>query len=138
MPLHDFSCKNGHTRESYVPHGVDDVPCIVCGDVAVKVFLRAPMAFVQQDVHYTSPIDGRPITSMAQRKEDLARSGCMEYDPEMKTDRLRNIKLADEALENSIGETVDATVAAMPGRKREKLSEELLRGANVVPERGVT
>lgn len=141
MPIHDFECRNGHIFEMMVPVGTEDVICISCmahkDIMAKKVFLRAPMAFISPDVFYDSPIDGKPVTSMAARREDLARSNCIEYDPCMKQDRLRNIKRADDALDNAIGETVDSTIAAMPVRKREKLSEELLMGADVVPERGV-
>ena len=38
-------------------------------------FFHAPMVFVQPDICYDSPIDGRPITNLQARKEDLARSG---------------------------------------------------------------
>jgi hypothetical protein len=30
---------------------------------------------------YLSPIDGRPIMSRRERKEDLKRSGCVEWEP---------------------------------------------------------
>jgi hypothetical protein len=136
MPLYDFECREGHIHEAFVDHGVGSHSCPHCGQWAAKVFLRAPMAFIQKDVHYTSPIDDRPITSMAARREDMARSNCIEYDPEMKTDRVRNIKLADDALDNAVGDTVDATIAAWPVRKREKLAEELASGADVQPTRG--
>lgn len=84
---------------------------------------------------YRSPIDDRPITSMASRREDLARSGCVEYDPEMKTDRIRNIKRDDEAIDKAVDETVESAVANMSSRQLEKLGEEFLRGADVAPVR---
>ncbi len=43
---------------------------------------------------YRSPIDGRPITSRSHRREDLARNGCIEWEPgigqraEVKSDRI--------------------------------------------------
>lgn len=32
---------------------------------------------------YTSPIDGRPITSRSERREDLKRNNCVEWEPGM-------------------------------------------------------
>ena len=40
---------------------------------------------------YTSPITGKPVRGRADRREDLARSGCVEIDPpkqrEMRTEK---------------------------------------------------
>lgn len=146
-PTHDFQCPQGHVTEKFVDHGVDEIPCPACdtaytlnnkGDevlhvwvAATKVFLKFPMAFVSQDIHYESPIDGRPITSMAARMDDLARSGCRPYDPEMKTDYLRRQKESDASLEKDMLETVDREIAIMPARKREKLEAEMHGGIDV-------
>ena len=32
---------------------------------------------------YRSPIDGRPITTRSERRDDLARNNCVEYEPSM-------------------------------------------------------
>lgn len=32
---------------------------------------------------YRSPIDGRPITTKHERREDLKRNGCYEYEPSL-------------------------------------------------------
>lgn len=32
---------------------------------------------------YQSPVDGRWITSRSQRRDDLKRNGCVEYEPSM-------------------------------------------------------
>lgn len=43
---------------------------------------------------YRSPIDGKPITSRSQRRDDLVRNGCVEWEPgigkkaELKSERL--------------------------------------------------
>lgn len=43
----------------------------------------APM--VMSDIpEYRSPIDGKMITSRSERREDLARNGCVEVDPPKK------------------------------------------------------
>ena len=38
------------------------------------------MGLVQQDIHYTSPVDGTPITTMRKRKNDLARTGSRPWE----------------------------------------------------------
>lgn len=127
MPLHDFRCERGHVTEEYVAQGVDEITC-ACYLPARKVFLVAPMAFVQADICYDSPIDGRPITNKQARAEDLARSGCIPYDPEMKKDYQRRLAREEAALEAAVDQTVEAELAAMPSRKREKLEAELQGG----------
>lgn len=135
MPLHDFRCERGHVTEEFVAQGVDQITC-ACYLPASKVFLTPPMGFVQADVCYDSPIDGRPITSRQARIEDMRRNDCIEYDPEMKKDAERRIRERDAELERSVDESVDATIAAMPARKREKLEAEMFAGLTAVPERG--
>lgn len=134
MPLHDFRCERGHVTEELVAQGVDEITCS-CYLPATKVFLTAPMGFVQADVCYDSPIDGRPITNRQARIEDMKRNNCIEYDPEMKKDAARRLSDGDAALENAVGESVDAAIAAMPARKREKLESEMNAGADTVFER---
>ena len=47
---------------------------------------------------YTSPIDGRPVSGRKQRREDLKRNGCVEYDPAMKAEARKRKEAAHEAL----------------------------------------
>jgi hypothetical protein len=138
MPLHDFRCPKGHITTEFVGHGIDHVGCRTCGfpELAEKVFLRAPMGFVQADVCYDSPIDGRPITSRQQHLEDLARSNSVVYESGIKQDQERNERLREEALERSVDETVDREIALMPAVKREKLVSELEGGLTATPQRG--
>jgi hypothetical protein len=132
MPLHDFRCPHGCTFDALVPHGIDYVPCPNHRLThAEKVFLRFPMSFVQQDIHYTSPVDGRPVTSKQARIEDLKRNDCVEYDPSMKSYAERKRKEDDAALERAIDETVEREIHTMPSSKREKLVAELDGGMSV-------
>ena len=96
---------------------------------------RGPMVFVQGDVCYDSPIDGRPITNRHARIEDMKRSGCVEYDPGMKQDATRRAAQQEAALEKSIEKTIDREIATMPGRKLEKLAAEMEGGMSVEPQR---
>lgn len=40
-------------------------------------------AVVSDIPEYSSPIDGRVITSRSERREDLKRNGCVEYEPSL-------------------------------------------------------
>lgn len=155
MPLHDFRCKLGHITTAFVYHGVNEIDCEECshctpacaekhipgyevlhiGLKAEKVFLKAPAAFVRQDICYDSPIDGRPITSMQARIEDLARSNCVPYEEGIKQDQERIKRESETALERSFDETVERELAAMPARKLEKLTGELEGGMAAEPTR---
>lgn len=137
MPIYEYSCKNHHHFERVLP--VADYKskqtCMECGEEGRRI-ISLPMVRVSQDICYDSPIDGRPITSMAKRREDLARSGCQPYDPEMKkdTDRLR--KQEAESLERKFDETVEEAYAKMPTKKKEALASDLLHGADATLTRG--
>lgn len=98
-------------------------------------FMPTPMVFVSRDICYDSPIDGRPITNMQARKDDLARSGCIEYDPGMKQDHQRRLQAEEAALDRSVDEHVERSIAQMPSRKLEKLTAELQGGMDVAPVR---
>jgi hypothetical protein len=55
--------------------------------------VRCPM--VRSDItEYRSPIDGRPITSRSQRREDLERNACVEVDPPPNRSGYRNPRFA--------------------------------------------
>ena len=87
-----------------------------------------PMIFVSQDICYDSPIDGRAITSKAARMEDLARSNCVEYDPEMRKDADRARERSQLELEAKVDSFVDHQFETMPTAKREMLANELQSG----------
>lgn len=131
MPVHDFRCQQGHVTECMVGHGVNWIYCPQCRVAkAEKVFLRAPMGFVQPDILYTSPIDGRVIRTKAERQEDLRRNNCVEYEPGMRQDFENNRRLDERALDASIDQSVDEFFATAPARKIEKLEQELRAGAS--------
>lgn len=96
-----------------------------CGLVAQQVITAPVMITVVQDVCYDSPIDGKPITSWAAREEDLKRSNCRPYDPEMKTDYTNRLKQDDAALDRSIEAHAEAVTEKMTTAQRGKLYSEL-------------
>ena len=137
MPLHDHVCLNGHRFERRIAINELDVEqrCPECDAVAQRTFFKFPMAFVQADILYDSPIDGRVIRTKQERIEDLARAGCVEYDPGMRADADRRRKQSEARLEKLVDETVEAEFEAMPSRKKEKLAAELEGGMTAEPVR---
>lgn len=135
MPLYEYICEQGHAFERVLPVAEYKAPqhC-VCGALGQKI-ISAPTVFASKDICYDSPIDGRPITSMKARLQDLARSNCVEYDPEIKKDYARRVEREQKHLEKTLDASVEAAVEAMPTRKRERLESELKAGADCVPER---
>lgn len=130
MPIYEFSCECGARFDRFLPLAkyAEKQTCN-CGKTAQR---RISAPFVQVDIPaYQSPIDGRIIGSRAQRREDLARSGCVEYDPGMKTEADRRRDREDAALDAKIESHVEEQIYAMPARKREHLAAELEGGMNV-------
>ena len=136
MPLHTFICEQKHVSELYQP--LDRLrefeECTTCGEQAQKHFLKAPMGRVEK-IEYTSPIDGRPITTKAARIEDMARNGCVEYDPGMKTDYLKKQRESEQEMDRKLDAVVEQQIHDMGARKRERLEAEFRNGADIAFER---
>ena len=138
MPLFPYRCANKHEtlKVLRVKDYEEAVDCEQCTLAAVRVF-TAPVVKVAVDVHYTSPIDKRPITTHAARQEDMKRNGCIEYDPEMHKDAARRKQEEESALDASIDETVHREVAKLPKSKKDQLVKEVTRqGMTVEAVRG--
>ena len=128
--IYEYLCANGHSFEMVLP--ARDYKCkqiCACGAVGERVISIPRLVSVQGEVNYDSPIDGRPITSRAQRREDLARNNCQEYDPEMRKDADRFRKRKTDELERSFDQTIEHEIEKMPVRKKERLANELQNGA---------
>jgi len=127
MPTYTYRCDQGHTFEHYSSlAGFQALRLCACERVAYVLITPPLSVTVAQDVCYDSPIDGRPITSHDQRREDMKQSGCIAYDPEMKTDSLRRIQEQDTALDRSIDLHVEQAVTRMPTKQRAKLYSEVV------------
>lgn len=135
MPLYEYECERGHVFERVQPVAQcsDPQPCD-CGQTGRRIISRT-VGFVQRECVYDSPIDGRPITSWAQRREDMARNNCQEYDPGMRQDFDRRIAREDAQLDAKFDATIEAEIERLPVRKRERLQAELDSGAIATPER---
>lgn len=137
MPCYEFTCPEGHHFEVILPVSDYKVPqrC-ACGAQGRRIISVPLMVSVQRECRYDSPVTGTAITSWAQRRDDLARHGCQEYDPLMKQDAERFRHHQQAALERTVDDTVDAAVERMDNRQRESLANELNSGADAAVERG--
>lgn len=99
--------------------------CPTCGAFASQVITAPILVAAQPECRYDSPVTGEPITTWAQRRNDLARTGSIPYDPEMKTDQRNRAKAEEAAIERSIDRHIEATVEKMSTAQRGKLHSEL-------------
>lgn len=131
MPTYGYRCQCGSSFDRYLRFENYDQPqTCECGQVAQRQIFAPMMVAVSPNICYDSPIDGRTITSVSQRMDDLARNNCRPYDPEMKTDYENRLKREDAELDRKVDEVVDREVSTMPAVKREKLFNEVAAGAS--------
>lgn len=142
MPVHDYRCPTCYkVYEQFVSVKELYTKIFACPEHEVpveleRVFLRAPAGFVQKDICYDSPVDGRAVTSKHARIEDLRRNECVEWEPGMRQDAERKRQEAETRLDKALDETVDAAVDVLSTRKKEKLIEETRAGATLEVTRG--
>lgn len=130
MPIYEYACLSGHSFERYLPVSEYDCPqTCECGAASTKQ-LSAPMVLADLP-GYQSPVDGRWIEGRKARREDLARSNCVPYEPSMKADYLKRIEKGQAEIDKKVEAHVEAEIHRMPVRKREKLEQELRGGADV-------
>ena len=126
MPFYEYHCSDGHTFGSYESiKNHESMKICICGKEAPQVISAPMLVKVAADVCYDSPIDGRPITNWQARQEDLKRSGCRPYDPEMKKDAANFRKQQADELDAAIDVHVEEEISKMPTAKRGKLMSEL-------------
>lgn len=101
-----------------------------CGNMAIKQ-LSAPRFFIPQDICYDSPIDGRPITSMQARIDDLKRANCVPWEPGIAQDGERRAKEEEVKLDRAVDETVEKEFSRMSPDKKAKLANEIMGGAEI-------
>jgi len=74
---------------------------------------------------YVSPVTGKWVEGRVARRNDLAASGCVEYDDGMKEAQAKRFAAEDAALDKKVEEHVEKTIYEMPSAKREKLVSEM-------------
>lgn len=132
MPLYTYRCENGHQFDrilrlkDYLSKQICD-----CGAETKKLILPT---MINCDIapwdRYISPVSGKPITSYRERREDMKKHDCVDYEPSLKGHITKHMHDEDAKLERAMDETVEREVESMPVRKREKLAEELTSGAD--------
>ena len=130
MPLYDFLCGGGHVFERYVfLADFEEAQFCTCGREAH----RKPCApFVRGDIPaYQSPKTGEWITSRAQRREDLRKHGCVEWDSGIADEGMRRRTQEDATLDAHIEETFERELWALPAQKRDRLAAEMESGMDV-------
>lgn len=134
MPNYVYHCPNQHQFERFliIAHIEKEQFCDICGKQGERQIQAPLLVKGQSECRYDSPITGEIITSHHQRREDMKKHGCVEYDPEMKTDYLRGIEERDRELDRKIDETVEQSFESMSSQQRNRLATELLQdGADI-------
>ena len=133
MPVYTYRCKNNHQFDRYLslkdyrqPQTCD------CGATSERVITPTMLnCDMQPWDRYISPVSGKPITSYKDRKEDMARHDCVDYEPSLTKHQTRHMHEADAKLEKAMDATVEKEILNMDTRKREKLAAELSTGADI-------
>ena len=124
MPLYSYRCQCGKEFDRFLRLADYDRPqeC-PCGQQAQKVI--KPTAIHVDVPVYQSPASGRWITSRSERREDLAATNCVEYEPGMKEYQQKRLAAEDAALDQKVEEHVEREILSMPVAKRERLAAEV-------------
>lgn len=115
MPLYTFVCPEGHKEAGFAKIAERDNPrhCL-CGGLFRRI-IEAP-ALRPEIQSYQSPVTGEWIDSRAQRREDLLRTGSMEWEPGLRQDlakrRAERFEEALAPLEKGVEEVARAMVAS--------------------------
>lgn len=134
MPIYEFQCECGKRFDRLLKLADYKEPQYCdCGKQASKRYSIPHIINAFQP--YQSPIDGSVISSEKRRRDDLAKSGCIPYEPGMRQDVDQRVKDDEIRLEKRVDETVDRLISEMPSHKKEKLQTELGYGADIVYER---
>ena len=125
MPVYEsvcLKCGKYHEYIRTVSNCLDTPEC--CGEKTDKRILSAPMGIVDIPA-YESPATGKWITSRSERKEDLKRSGCREWEgmenEKQEAERRKQYEEAaqDKALDHSVRQ---AWADLPPSKKAEALA----------------
>lgn len=92
------------TKEIFARAEDRETPCY-CGDTMYRQ-LSAP-AFRPPMTPYQSPVTGKWIDGEKARREDLARSHSIPYDPGMKQDLTRRTQEAEAKLDKAVDSAVE-------------------------------
>lgn len=112
MPFYDFRCiVCGETMPHYRKIADRDDPEEHCGHQMTRI-ISAPALRLEIPA-YVSPASGKWINSRAQRREDLKREDCIEYEPGLK-EHIAKVKIErQQEIFKGVEKTIDETVSSM-------------------------
>ena len=127
MPLYSYICSKEHEFDRFLKLKDYAEPQVCeCGAKCKKVIKPTMINFDMPDwERYESPASGKPITSYKQRKDDMERTGCVDYCPSMKKTQQDNVAREDAKIDKLVDETVEREYEAMPSKKKEQLENEM-------------
>lgn len=137
MPTYDFQCPAcNHKAEDVVRPLADygtPLPCPECA-APMNQLVSAPM-LVMDYAGYRCPITDDWIEGKRAHRENLKKHSCRVYEPGEKEEMLKRRAAEEKALDESLDQTVGATIEAMAPRQQEVLHQELVAGAGTAVER---
>lgn len=127
MPLYELQCLNGHKFDRFIKlANIDEPQTCECNASAHRII--SPCMFSIDATNfpaYQSPTTGRIITSKTQRREDMAASGCVDYEPSLIEHQAKRIAREDAELDKKVEEHIEKTIYEMPTAKKERLATEV-------------
>jgi hypothetical protein len=123
MPIYEARCPVCSKQQEYYQTVANcHITPVCCGAKTEKVILSSPMGYVH-NIAYTSPIDGRPITTTQARKEDMARNNCRPWEgmEQEKKEAARRAMYEEQKQDKALEKTIGETLAAMPSDKKAAL-----------------
>ena len=132
MPIYAYSCPDCAASRDVFKHldALDRAePCELCG-AAMHRQIVAP-AIATDLPGYSCPVSGRWIEGRRAHRENLRKHGCRLLEPGEAAESSRRRAQADAALEESVAETAERLVEALPTEKRERLAAEMQAGLDV-------
>jgi len=126
MPFYEYRCKEHGEFEVYSSVSAHKNMAICrCGRECGQVITKPPVGIVNFFDPYLSPIDGKPILNRSQRNDDLARNGCVEYDPEMKKDADLFKKRKEQEIDDAIDGAVREIYSGFSEEKKSQLALDI-------------
>lgn len=137
MPVYTYICEEGHIFDRYLKLKDYKKPqTCICGKSARRQIMPTMLnCDMQPWDRYISPVSGKPITSYKERREDMAKYDCVDYEPSLTKHVTQKVKDDEKKLDKAVDETVEQLIDAMPARKKEQLETELKAGADCTLER---
>ena len=127
MPLYELLCDNGHKFDRFIKlQNIDEPQICECNAPAHRLISACMFSIDATNFPaYQSPTTGKWITSKTQRREDMAVSGCVDYEPSLIDHSQKRMAREDAELDKKVDEHIEKTIYEMPVQKREKLAAEV-------------